>query len=106
MVDLYLDEHVAAAVAKALRKRDVDVLTTPETGMIGASDRDHLAPASSENRVLFTRDADFLRLLAEGVPHSGIAYATQALPLGDVVRGLLIHDVLEPGDMKQRVEFL
>jgi len=53
----------------------MDVLTTPEAVMLKAVDEDHLAYAQREGRVIFPQDADFLRLHAEGKPHSGIVYA-------------------------------
>ncbi len=55
-VKFYLDEHVNPAVATGLRRRDVDVLTTQEADMLGASDEEHLALATSQNRVVFTQD--------------------------------------------------
>ncbi|WP_410335964.1 DUF5615 family PIN-like protein, partial [Longimonas sp.] len=40
-----------------------------------ASDQEHLASAAAEGWVVFTQDADFLRLHAEGFSRAGIAYA-------------------------------
>ena len=74
-VRFYTDEHVSRAVIRGLRQRGVDVLTTPEAVMLKAVDEDHVAYAQREGRVIFTQDADFLRLHAEGKPHSGIVYA-------------------------------
>jgi len=57
--------------------------------------------------VLFTQDDDFLRLHAGGAEHAGIAYAHQRTPIGKIVRSLmLIHDILEPDDMRGHVEYL
>ena len=106
-ISFYTDEHVARAVIRGLRQRGVDVLTVPETGLLGAADEDHLERAQAEGRVLFTQDEDFLRLHAAGVAHAGIAYAPQGTPIGQIVRGLmLIHQVLEPDDMTGHVEYL
>ncbi|MFQ5707011.1 MAG: DUF5615 family PIN-like protein [bacterium] len=103
----YTDEHVANAVVKGLRRRGVDVLTTKDAGLLGASDEEHLAFAKQEERVIFTQDEDFLRLHAEGFEHSGIVYAHQGNQIGDIVRGLmLIYRVLELKDMKNHIEFL
>ena len=75
--------------------------------MLAASDKEHLALAVRERRVLFTQDADFLRLHAANIPHSGIAYAPQQTPIGNIVRGLmLIYQILEPEDMLNHIEFL
>jgi predicted nuclease of predicted toxin-antitoxin system len=79
-IRFYMDEHVPTAVTVGLRLRDVNVLTAQEADMLAASDREHLALAVREGRVLFTQDADFLRLHARDIPHSGIAYARSKLP--------------------------
>lgn len=106
-IKLYMDEHVPSAVTAGLRLRGVDVLTVQEAVMVGATDQDQLAFAARQGRVLFTHDADFLRLHAAGTNHAGIAYAPQQMPVGQIVRGLmLIYQVLEPADMRNHVEFL
>lgn len=106
-IRFYVDEHVPTAVTVGLRLRDVDVLTAQEANRLAASDREHLALAVREDRVLFTQDADFLRLHASGVSHPGIAYARQQTPIGHIVRGLmLIYQILESADMQNHVEFL
>ena len=103
----YLDEHVPQAVASGLRRRGVDVVTVPEAGTLGAEDEVHLALATGQGRVIFTQDADFLRLHAAGNEHAGIVYVRQQTPIGSVLRGLmLIYEVLEAEDMQNRVEFL
>ncbi len=103
----YTDEHVAKAVIRSLQQRGVDVLTVPDANLLGATDEEHLVRASAEGRVVFTQDEDFLRLHAAGVRHGGIAYARQGTSVGKLVRALmLIHDLLEPEDMRGHVEFL
>jgi hypothetical protein len=103
-----LDEHVAKAVAQALRRRGVDVVTADEAGLLTAPDVAVLDRARASGRVLVTHDADFLRLHAEGRAHAGIAYCPQGTrTIGQLTVGLvLIHDVLEPDEMVGRVEFL
>lgn len=106
-VKFYMDEHVANAVTEGLRRRGVDVLTAQEAGMYPADDDKHLELAVKESRVVFTQDADFMRLHAAGLSHRGIAYVPQHTPVGYIVRGLmLIYDVLTPDDMVNHVEFL
>ena len=102
-----MDEHVSKAVIRGLRQRGIDVLSVPEANMLGASDEEHLAFALSERRVLFTQDADFLRLSAKGQQHAGIAYAKQGVPVGDIIQGLmLIVQVLDAEEMKGKIEYL
>lgn len=106
-IRLYTDEHVSRAVVNGLRQRGIDVLTLVDAGMLGATDGQHLARARAECRVIFTQDDDFLRLHASGVDHSGIVYAPQGTPIGEIIRGLvLICEVLDGDDMEGHVEFL
>ena len=106
-IRFYADEHVPNAVVKGLRLHGADVLTTAEAGMLGAPDEEQLAFAARAGRVLYTQDADYLRLHRAGVAHAGIAYARQGRSVGEVVRGLLlVHDVLGSEEMAGTVEFV
>lgn len=103
----YTDEQVSRAVISGLRQRGVDVLSVPEAGKIGASDREQLAFALMEGRVLLTYDTDFLSLDAAGVHHAGIVYVNQYTPTGEIIRGLmLICQVLDSTEMIGQVEYL
>lgn len=102
-----MDEHVPKAVTEGLRRRGVDVVTIQELGLQAAKDKQHLEQAAREGRVVFTQDADFLRLHAAGVSHRGIVYAPQQTPVSHILRSLmLIHDMLTPDDMVRHIEFL
>ncbi len=82
-------------------------MTTKEADMLGADDEVHLDFALKEQRIIFTQDEDFLRLHAKGLEHCGIVYAHRRTPIGQVIRGImLIHQLLEPTEMKNHVEFL
>jgi predicted nuclease of predicted toxin-antitoxin system len=107
-IRFHLDEHCDLAIAEGLRRRAIDVTTTPEAGLLRASDGEQLDYARRENRVIFTEDADFLRLHAVGVQHAGIAYChQQSRSVGEIIRGLvMIWEILDPEDMRNRVEFL
>jgi len=106
-VKFYTDEHVSPAAINGLRLRGVDIVTTQEHGLLGASDEAQLRLAASLERVFVTQDADFLALHQQGFVHAGLAYAPQWTPIGDLVRGLLlIHDVLTPEEMRGPVEFV
>jgi hypothetical protein len=75
--------------------------------MLGATDEAHLALALSQDRVIFTQDANFLRLHAAGIEHAGVVYVRHQTPIGYILRGLmLIYELLAPADMHKRVEFL
>ncbi len=104
----HLDENCNRAVAEGLRRRGVDVMTTPEAGLTRATDETQAAYALSEGRVIFTQDRDFLRLHAAGVAHSGIVYSSKdTLAIGEIISGLvLIWEVYEPEEMRSRLEYL
>ncbi len=90
-IRFHLDEHCPIALAEALRRREIDVTTTSEAGLLGSTDEDHIAHALKEGRVIFTQDADFLRLAADGVEHAGIAYChPEHRSLGDTLRLLIL----------------
>jgi predicted nuclease of predicted toxin-antitoxin system len=106
-IKFYSDEHVDLAIASALRKRGVDILTTQEAGMLGAADEDHLQFAISQNRAIFTQDTDFLRLHKSWPAHKGIIYTHQSTSLSKIIQGLLlIYQVLSEEDMENHVEYL
>lgn len=107
LLRFHLDESVNPAVAAGLRRRGVDVTTARDGALLGVSDVAQLDFAAREERVLFTHDADFLRLHAQGSTHAGIVHVRQPVSVGYCIRGLLlIHQVLAPEDMSGQVEFL
>jgi hypothetical protein len=89
-------------------RRSIDVTTTAEAGLLHASDEEHAAYALGQARVIFTQDQDFLRIHAGGIPHTGIAYCRQqSRSIGETIDGLVhLWEILEPEEMRGRVEFL
>jgi predicted nuclease of predicted toxin-antitoxin system len=104
----HLDEHVADAIAKGLRQRGIDVTTTADANLLDAEDDEHVAYALSEDRVVVTQDADFLRLHGDQQVHAGIVYFPQRTrTIGEVIAHLaLMHDCMEEGEMRGKVEYL
>lgn len=107
-IRFHLDEDVDPTIAEGLRRRGIDVTTSQEVGLLGATDPIQLAHTRAEGRVLFTHDDDHLVLNAQGVEHSGIAYCHRLRrSLGEVIDGLvLIWELCEPEEMANRVEYL
>ena len=96
------------AIAAGLRQRGVDVATTAEEGLVGTSDEDQLAHALANQRVLVTRDSDFLVLNAAGVAHAGIAFwHSRHRSLGQLILDLtLLWRIYTAEEMAGRVEYL
>ena len=107
-IPFHLDENCTKAIAKGLRRRGIDATTTPEAGLLGATDQEQAACALPLGRVIFTRDRDFLRIHAAGPPHAGIAYCEQdTRSIGEIIDALvLLREIYEPSEMVGRVEFI
>jgi predicted nuclease of predicted toxin-antitoxin system len=107
-ISFQCDEHLAHAVATALRRRGVEVWSATEAGMLGLADEAVLAHTRATGRVLVTHDSDFLVLHQRQQEHAGIVYCPQGTrTIGQIVAHLLlIHQVLQPSDMVNQVEFV
>jgi hypothetical protein len=107
-IRFHLDENVNNSVAKGLRRRGISITTTSEENLIGAADEKQLAFASSQNRVLFTHDDDFLRMHQANVAHTGIVYCHKdTRSIGEIIEALsLVWEWLTPEDMIAQVEFI
>jgi uncharacterized protein with PIN domain len=107
-IRFYLDENIASAIARGLRHRNIDVLTTHEAGNRGADDERQLNFAHSEKRVPVTQDDDLLRLASTGIAHSGIVYYhPQTRTIKEILNGLmLIYQILLPADMQNQIEYI
>lgn len=107
-IRLHLDENVDPAIAEQLRRRGIDVTTSQEKGLLSSADTDQLQWASTEGRVLFAHDVDFLKMHAKGVGHAGLVYAKQArYSRGEIIKGLsLLCEVMTIEEMTDRLEYL
>jgi predicted nuclease of predicted toxin-antitoxin system len=107
-IQFHLDENVSNAIADGLRRRGIDVTTTPEQGLISVSDEEQLEFALTHNRVIFTQDTDFLRLHQANFQHAGIIYCSQgSRSIGEIIRSLImIWELLDLDEMSGRVEFI
>jgi predicted nuclease of predicted toxin-antitoxin system len=104
----HLDENVDHSIATALRRRGIDVSTTSEANLVGASDDDQLAFVVAEERVIVTHDRDFLRLASMTSDHAGIVYCPKSSrSIGDIVRYLtLMQECLGTNEMDGQIEYL
>lgn len=113
-VRLYIDEDsMNRALVRALRSRNIDVVTALEFGMISKADLDHLTLATTEGRVLFTYNVgDYYLLhtafLTEGNSHAGMILARQQhYSFGEQMRRLLkLVATRSAEEMRDRAEFL
>jgi predicted nuclease of predicted toxin-antitoxin system len=106
-VRYHFDEHMPGVVARELRRLGIDAETTHEAGLLGASDRAHLAHARAHGRVVVTEDADYRDLHDQGEPHSGIVYFPGGhRPIGELVESLrLVYESYSAEEMVGRLEY-
>ena len=83
-------------------------MTTQGAGLRNAADDEQLAYCVAQGRAIITQDDDFLRMAAAGTDHPGVvSYHQPSRTIGQVIRGVhLIWEVYEPGEMRNRVEFI
>jgi len=103
-IKFHLDENCDPRIAV----HGVDVTTSGEAGLLHAPDDKHWAFAGEQGRVIVTQDADFLRMASAVMETPGIAYyPSQARTIGQAIRHLLlIWEVYEPEEMRNRVEYI
>ena len=90
-----------------LRRRGVNVITTTEAKNRGVTDVSQLEYAIKQDRVLVTKEDDFLSIHSTGREHKGIVFVRHNRSLAEVIRGLLlIFEVLDEKDMLNHVEFI
>lgn len=110
-ISLYLDEHVQISLAKALRARGVDVLTTQDAGNIGFRDAEQVIFATEQQRSLLTYNKrDFAKIHYEwmglGRQHAGIILSDQ-LAVGILLRRFMkLYFSVESDKMTNRLEYL
>jgi Domain of unknown function (DUF5615) len=94
-IQLYIDEDSQdQSLLRALRARQINILTVQDTNTFGAPDIEQLRLATQHNRVLYSHNIrDFCQLhtefMASGERHAGIALLAQDYSIGDQVRAIL-----------------
>jgi predicted nuclease of predicted toxin-antitoxin system len=93
-IKLYLDEDIDPLLARVLRERSVDCLSTPETDNRGRSDSEQFNFAIQQDRAILTLNVkDFVTLAREyavsGQHHRGIIVSDH-LPFRELLRRILL----------------
>lgn len=100
----YFDEDLSPQIAEILRKHKIDAVSAHETGMLQASDAEHLKKAASDARCLVTRNRnDFIQLTVqffnEHLPYKGVLIVPHSLPADKfnlIARAILRYDSKHP----------
>ena len=106
----YFDQHVPAAIGRALRLRGVEVLTAYEDGSDRLEDEPLLLRATALSRILFTQDEDLLAHRYQKAERffAGVVYAHQQhVSIGRCINDLeIISKASSAEEMANHVEFL
>ncbi|WP_145207180.1 DUF5615 family PIN-like protein [Stieleria magnilauensis] len=87
-IQFHLDECIPNHVAAGLRRLGRDCTTTHDVELRGTEDVVQLEYCRSHERVLVTRDADFLRLADDGHEHAGIVFWTEKRGVSQLIRDI------------------
>lgn len=106
-IHFYADEQISKAIVRGLRSRGVDIQTTQEADLLGATDEVQLSHALETGRVVLAQDDDFLVLASIGLSHAGIVYSPQRTAIGKVIQScVLLVEIVESEEMHGVIEFL
>lgn len=108
---LYVDECVDARVVSGLRRRGLDIVSAAEVGLLGHSDEEHLQKARALDRVILSRDQDFLilahRCASEAIPFPGLIFIQTKGTVGEVIRSVtLLAELLSPENIAGWIEWV
>jgi predicted nuclease of predicted toxin-antitoxin system len=85
---IYADESVNIAIAEGLSRRGVNAFSAKSLSKLGLTDEEQLEVAAQMGAVIFTHDADFLRLALKR-RHCGIVFVyRQKYTVGECIRKL------------------
>ena len=107
-LSLLCDEQIPYQVIEGLRRREIDVVSIQQMGLRSTPDEVILDIAQQHGRVIYSCDADSLRLHATGTLHAGILYHRPiTYSIGEAIRSVAMDcEVLSVDEMRNHVEFL
>lgn len=112
-IRLYLDEDILErSLVKALRKAEIDLVTTAEANNLGRADEEQLQWATRQERTIYTLNVgDFCNLhkiyMVQGRQHTGIILGKQTYSIGQQLQAFLrLLSLKSAEDMKNQREFL
>lgn len=108
MLSLLCDEHIPYPVIEGLKRRGLDAISVQEIGLSSEEDIKILDKARNDGRIIYTQDADFLRLHQTGHNHGGIIYHHPlAYSIGETIRKvMLLCEITLPEEIKGTIRFL
>ena len=101
------DEHIELSIVTGLKLLGIDVISINEAGKRGSDDEEILSFARKNDRVVITRDSDFLKLHSKGIEHAGIVFVQKFLEIGKVIGEIeKVSMIFEPEHIRNNVVFI
>ena len=79
------DEHIELSIVNGLKLLGIDAVSVNEAGKRESDDQEILSFAKENDRVIITRDSDFVKLHKKGAEHAGIVFIPKFLDIGKVI---------------------
>jgi|SRR3989338_2598166 len=79
------DEHIELSIVTGLKLLGIDAISANEAGKRESDDEEILRFANENDRVVITRDSDFLKLHNKGAEHAGIVFIPKFLTIGKMI---------------------
>ena len=79
------DEHIESSIVTGLNLLGIDTISINEAGKRESNDEEILSWAKDNDRVIITRDSDFVKLHKKGVEHVGIVFIPKFLAIGKII---------------------
>lgn len=80
------DEHIDLHAVKALKRLGINIVLIQEIHVEGYLDEEILNYGNKNERIIVTKDSDFLRLHSKGVQHAGIIFLTKPINTSELIR--------------------
>ena len=79
------DEHIELSIVTGLKLLGIDAISVNEAGKREYDDEEILNFAKENDRVIITRDSDFVKLHRNGAEHAGIVFISKFLAIGKII---------------------
>ncbi len=105
-IKIYSDEHIRKQIVIALKSKGIDIVSTEDAKNKNKSDVEQIKFATSEGRVILTKDSDYLKF-KDSLNHCGIFFVSKRKPDQEIVSNVLaILEVMDESDVRGVVIYI
>lgn len=106
MIKVYAHENIERSIIFSLEQKGFDITSVNRENMRGLSDKDQFDFAVKNERVVLTRDSDFLKI-CEGREHPGVLYIPKRRKRKEIVKRVVrILELLDSDDLEDQILFV